>query len=157
RRWRLIAGFTLGSVLLMGIGCLLVERRFTATALLHVDNQPPQVTNLPQVVAAPNYLESVEFFQDQVKFLQSRTLAGRVTEQPDREHNRDFRPPAPAPGPVDATIGAASRTASALVSWVRERFRQTTAAPADAGAGSGDAPVGHIARYLRSLEVKPVT
>src|SRR5262245_4576924 len=74
RRWRVVAGFAGAGLAIMAIASLLVERRWTATAMLHVKNQPPHVTNIQQVVTPPTYLEGVEFFQDQVKFLESRSL-----------------------------------------------------------------------------------
>src|SRR5262249_56490001 len=56
----------------------------------HVNIQPPQVTNLPQVVTPPSYFEGVEFFQDQVKFLESRSLAARVIRELGLDHEPAF-------------------------------------------------------------------
>ena len=78
RRWRLIAWFALGALVLMGIYCLFAQRLFTAVAVLHVKTQPGNVTNLPQVVVPPTAFESIEYFQDQLKFLESKTLAAAV-------------------------------------------------------------------------------
>src|SRR5262249_28800107 len=66
RRWRLVAGFVAAGLLGMAIVTLCMERRYTATAVVHIENDTPHVTKIDQVVSAPNYLESVEYFQDQV-------------------------------------------------------------------------------------------
>src|SRR5262249_21960286 len=63
-RWRLIAAFVVAGVAGMAVVTLLTERRYTATAVIHVENDTPHVTKIDQVVAAPSYLESVEYFQD---------------------------------------------------------------------------------------------
>src|SRR5262249_57934965 len=81
RRWRVVAGFAAAGLILMAVASLLTEPRFTATAVLHIKNQPPQVTNIPQVDTPPSYLEGVEYFQDEVKFLESHSLAARVIRE----------------------------------------------------------------------------
>src|SRR5262249_54093637 len=81
RRWRVVAAFAAAGLILMAVASFLTERRWTATAVLHIKNQPPQVTNIPQVVAPPTYFEGVEFFQDEVKFLESHALAARVIRE----------------------------------------------------------------------------
>ena len=48
------------------------------------------MTNLPQVVTPPSYFEGVEFFQDQVKFLESRSLAARVIRELGLDHEPAF-------------------------------------------------------------------
>ena len=74
-RWRLIAGFVAAGLVVMAAVTLLTERRYTATAVIHVENSTPQVTKIDQVAAAaPSYLDGVEYFQDQVSLLKSRTL-----------------------------------------------------------------------------------
>lgn len=77
-RWKIIAGFTAAGVVLMGIVSILSRPLYTAQAVLHVQNAPPAVTNIQQVVQPPSYFEGVEYFQDQVKFLESRSLAAAV-------------------------------------------------------------------------------
>src|SRR5262245_546639 len=81
RRWQLVVGLAAAGLAVMAVVSLLTPRRYTARAVLHVKTQPPQVTNLPQVVTPPSYFEAVDFFQDQVKFLESRSLAARVIRE----------------------------------------------------------------------------
>ena len=81
RRWHLVAGLALAGMVVMSLVSLFTPRRWTAKAVLHVITQPPQVTNLPQVVAPPSYFEGIEYFQDQVKFLESRSLAAHMIHE----------------------------------------------------------------------------
>src|SRR5262245_3407197 len=90
RRWQLVGGLAAAGLTLMAVVSLLTPRLWTARAVLHVNIQPPQVTNLPQVVTPPSYFEGVEFFQDQVKFLESRSLAARVIRELGLEHEPAF-------------------------------------------------------------------
>lgn len=81
-RWKLIAGFTAAGLVMMGIVSLMSRPLYTAMAVLHVENRPPTVTNFQQVSNSPNYfVEGVEYFQDQVKFLESRSLAATVIKE----------------------------------------------------------------------------
>src|SRR5262249_61301119 len=81
RRSHLVAGLALAGLTVMALMSLFTPRRWTARAVLHVITQPPQVTNLPQVVAPPSYFEGIEYFQDQVKFLESRSLAAHMIRE----------------------------------------------------------------------------
>src|SRR5262245_39220607 len=81
-RWKLIAGFTAAGVVMMGIVSLLSRPLFTAQAVLHIENRAPTVTNFQQVTSSPTYfVEGVEYFQDQVQFLESRSLAAAVIKE----------------------------------------------------------------------------
>jgi capsular exopolysaccharide synthesis family protein len=78
-RWKLIAGFTVAGLLMMGVVSLMSRPLYTAQAVLHVENRAPAVTNFQQIQAAPTYLvEGVEYFQDQINYLESRSLAAAV-------------------------------------------------------------------------------
>jgi capsular exopolysaccharide synthesis family protein len=82
QRWKLIAGFTAAGLVMMGIVSLMSRPLYTAMAVLHVENRAPTVTNFQQVQSSPAYfVEGVEYFQDQVKFLESRSLAASVVKQ----------------------------------------------------------------------------
>jgi polysaccharide biosynthesis transport protein len=81
-RWKLIAGFTVAGLVMMGIVSLMSRPLYTAESLLHIENRAPTVTNFQQVSATPTYfVEGVEYFQDQVRFLQSRSLAATVIKE----------------------------------------------------------------------------
>jgi capsular exopolysaccharide synthesis family protein len=77
-RWKLIAGFTAAGLVMMGIVSLMSRPLYTAQAVLHIENRPPTVTNFQQVGYSQGYAEGIEYFQDQVKFLESRSLAAGV-------------------------------------------------------------------------------
>ena len=81
QRWKLIAGFTLAGLLMMGFVSLMSRPLYTAEAVLHIENRPPTVTNFHQVGYSPTYAEGIEYFQDQVKFLESRSLAAGVIKE----------------------------------------------------------------------------
>jgi capsular exopolysaccharide synthesis family protein len=154
RRWRLIAGFALASVVLMGVYCLFAERRYTATAVLHVKTQPGNVTNLPQVVVPPTPLESIEYFQDQIKFLESKTLAAKVIKDLGLEHDPVFA--SSDSGIVGNTIDAILRGYHAV--RVLVRLEPATPSAAD-DAGSErvyDVPASLIGRYKAWIDVVPV-
>jgi capsular exopolysaccharide synthesis family protein len=81
-RWKLIAGFTVAGLVMMGIVSLVSRPLYTAQALLHIENRAPSVTNFQSVAVTPSYVfEGVEYFQDQVRFLQSRSLAATVIKE----------------------------------------------------------------------------
>src|SRR5262249_34138858 len=148
-RWRLVAAFVLGGVALMAIVTLLMDREYTAMAVVHVENDVPHVTKIDQVVSGSSYLESVDYFQDQANLLKSRTLIASVARELDLEHNDKFwsRPP-----------GFVSRIVGSLMGLVA---RLGAPAAPSAPAASSEAPAAGIPsavidRYLSNLEVKPI-
>jgi succinoglycan biosynthesis transport protein ExoP len=154
RRWRLVAGFALAAVVLMGVYCLFAERRYTATAVLHVKMQPGNVTNIPQVVMPPGPLESIEYFQDQLKFLESKTLAAAVIKDLGLEQDPVF---------ARSESGIVGDTLDAIVTGyhalrVAVGLEPASATDADE-AGSErvyDVPTHLINRYKRWVEIVPV-
>jgi capsular exopolysaccharide synthesis family protein len=153
RRWRVIAGFALASVVLMGIYCLFAERRYTATAVLHVKSQPGNVTNIPQVVLPPTPLESIEYFQDQLKFLESKTLAAAVIKDLGLEHDPVFA--RDDSGIIGDTVGAIL----SAYHWLRVLVRlEPETAPADDPGSERvyDVPASLIGRYKAWIDVVPV-
>lgn len=161
RRWRLVAAFAGGTLAVVIVACLLATPRYTATAVVHIKTQPPVVTNIQQVVAPPSYLEGVEYFQDQVKFLESRSLAARVVTDLGLMREEKFVGPDNGPGPVESMM---YRLAGMLAA-ARARLRPATVPGATregdaAGAaedGAGGVPSALIGRYQRWLVIKPVT
>ena len=161
RRWQLVAGLAAAGLTVMAIMSLLTPRLWTAKAVLHVNIQPPQVTNLPQVVTPPSYFEGVEFFQDQVKFLESRSLAARVIRELGLEHEPAFA------GTESgwSVVTAAQAGVAVLLSPFRILFPkpQDPPKPKDATPEQPQEPVlagvpsGLIGRYGHWLEVKPIT
>jgi polysaccharide biosynthesis transport protein len=154
RRWRFVAGFAAAGLAVMVMVSLFTPRRWTAKAVLHVKTQPPQVTNIPQVVTPPSYFEGVEFFQDQVKFLESRSLAARVV----RELGLD-REPAFVDAERSWRVVAAARIAAATV---LRPLRWMFGAHGGGAAAQPEEPVygvpsALIGRYGRWLTVKPIT
>jgi uncharacterized protein involved in exopolysaccharide biosynthesis/Mrp family chromosome partitioning ATPase len=149
-RWRLVAAFVLGGVALMGLVTLLMDRRWSATALIHVENEMPRVTKIDQVVSGPGYLESVEYFQDQVNLLKSRTLSAEVIRELGLEKNERFwpRPPGIVGRIVGGAIGLLSRLGSS----------RDPAPPAAEPTPAGGPPVASAAvdRYLSNLDVKAI-
>jgi uncharacterized protein involved in exopolysaccharide biosynthesis len=103
-RWRLIAAFVAAGVVVMAVVTLLTERRYTATSVVHVENSAPQVTKIDQVAAAPSYLEGVEYFQDQVSLLKSRTLMAAVIRELGLQDDARFKPK--PPGLAARAVGA---------------------------------------------------
>ncbi len=80
-RWKLIAGFTVAGLVMMGFVSLMSRPLYTAEAVLHIENRPPTVTNFQQVGYSQGYAEGIEYFQDQVRFLESRSLAAGVIKE----------------------------------------------------------------------------
>ena len=155
RRWRMIAWFALAAVVLMGIYCLFAERRYTAVAVLHVKTQPGNVTNLQQVVVPPTALESIEYFQDQIKFLESKTLAAAVIKELRLEDDQVF-----ANGDsslIGDTLGALMNGYQAI--RVAVGLEEPAGSGGDGGGSSErvyDVPASLISRYKRWMEIVPV-
>ena len=90
-RWKVIAGFTVAGLVMMGIVSLMSRPLYTAMAVLHVENRAPTVTNFQQVTSSPTYfVEGIEYFQDQVKFLESRSLAASVIKELSLDQDERF-------------------------------------------------------------------
>jgi len=153
RRWRIVASFALAAVVLMGAYCLFAERLYTATAVVHVKTQPPNVTAIPQVVVPPTAFETIEYFQDQIKFLESKTLAADVVKElglaDDPVFARDES------NVVTDTIDAVLRAYHALRIAIGLDPADDVAAD-DGSEKVYDVPSGAIARYKRAVEVVPV-
>jgi len=156
RRWRLVAGFALGAVVAMLLACLLMQPLYTATAVLHIDDQPAQVTDIQQVVAPPTYFQSVEYFQDQVELLESRSLAATVVQELGLEGNPAFDDRQEEPGLIEATARALrrafTRARNALVA--DQPAAHQTGTPAEPVLG---VPAELIGRYHEHLVIEPVT
>lgn len=154
RRWRTVAGFALAAVVAMGVYCLFAERFYTATAVLHVNTQAPNVTPIPQVVVPPTAFETIEYFQDQIKFLESKTLAAAVVKElglaDDPVFARDES------GILGDTIGAILRGYHAL--RVTVGLDSATAVDPDEVGSERvyDVPSGLIGRYVHAVEIVPV-
>jgi succinoglycan biosynthesis transport protein ExoP len=159
RRWKLIAAFTGGTLLVAAIGTLLATPRYTATALVHVKLQAPHATNIQQVVAPPTDLEAIEYFQDQVKILQSRSLAARVIRELGLDKDERFIGPANGPSFVETLLYRIAGSLGRLRDTLRPGASPTAADAShhDRGEAVQDVPSALIGRYERWLEVKPVT
>lgn len=155
RRWRLVAGFAVAGLLLMAAFSLVAPRRYTAKAVLHVSNQPPHVTSIPQVVTPPTYFEGVEFFQDQVKFLESRRLAARVI----RDEHLDRQAAFAYAEPEWPLVASLQRSAQGAVEALRRLVVGSDRPPADAAPSEPalGVPPSLLGRYGRWLTVKPIT
>src|SRR5262245_8619758 len=158
RRWQLVVGLAAAGLAVMAVVSLLTPRRYTARAVLHVKTQPPQVTNLPQVVTPPSYFEAVDFFQDQVKFLESRSLAARIIRELGLEHDSDFAPEKKSWFVVSALRTGVGLLLSPFRLVVSAMSAPTESAPEPPGETVNEGvPSGLIGRYGHWLEVKPVT
>jgi polysaccharide biosynthesis transport protein len=163
RRWRLVAGLAGAGLTLMAVVSLLTPRLWTAKAVLHVNIQPPQVTNLPQVVTPPSYFEGVEFFQDQVKFLESRSLAARVIRELGLDHEPAFTGTEKSGWGVMTAVraGVGVLLSPFRILWptrkdaAPEQPRDASEQPQEQVLGG--VPSGLIGRYGHWLEVKPIT
>jgi len=148
-RWRLIAGFVAAGLVVMAAVTLLTERRYTATAVIHVENSTPQVTKIDQVAAAaPSYLDGVEYFQDQVSLLKSRTLVAAVIRELALQDDARFKPK--PPGLVARIVGTAMGLVVRLGGTAPEPAPGAQPAPED-----GVSPYA-IDRYVTNLDVKPI-
>ena len=147
-RWRLVAAFVAAGLLGMAIVTLLLERRYTATVVVHVENDTPHVTKIDQVAAQPSYLESVEYFQDQVGLLKSRTLMAAVIRDLGLRDDPHFKPQ--PPGLVARVVGFATGLVVRLGGTAPPPPTAETK-PAEDGI-----PGGTIDRYAANLEVKPI-
>src|ERR1051325_2475145 len=147
-RRRLIAAFVAAGLIGMAVVTLLTDRYYTATAVVHVENDPPHVTKIDQMVVAPRYRESVEYFQDQVSLLKSRTLMAAVIRDLSLKDHPRFDPPPP---------GILTRTAR-LATGLIVRLGGTAPPPAaEARPGTEEGVrTAAIDRYAQNLEVKPI-
>ena len=146
-RWRLIAAFAAGGLVIMALVTLFMERRYTATAVVHVENDTPHVTKMDQVVSGSSYLESVEYFQDQVGLLKSRTLMAAVIRDLGLKDDPRFKPAPP---------GLLARMVRFFPGLI-VRLGGTAPAPTGARPAAEDGvPTGTIDRYATYLEVKPI-
>jgi capsular exopolysaccharide synthesis family protein len=153
RRWRLVAGLALAGLTVMAVVSLFTPRRYTAKAVLHVITQPPQVTNLPQVVSPPSYFEGIEYFQDQVKFLESRSLAAHMIHELGLEKDPAFVRTGGVLSAVRSGIGFLLTPLSYLLPGGKENAQEK---PAGEQVNEGVSS-GLIGQYARWLEVKPIT
>jgi len=149
-RWRLVAAFVLGGVVLMGLVTLVMDRRWSAVALVHIENEMPRVTKIDQVVSGPGYLESVEYFQDQVNLLKSRTLSAAVIRELGLEKNERFWPRPPG------LVGRIVAGAIGLVARLGASGDPPPPAPADDSAEGPPVASAAIDRYLANLDVKAI-
>lgn len=168
RRWRLIAGFALGAAFLMGIVCVLATPLYRATAVLHIQSQAPQVTNLQGVVGGPNGWEGIEFFQDQVKILESRTLAASVIRELALGEDPRFTEPKQETdllGEVFGVIWRIYKTARNLVASPPSASKPHRAAEAQGSGGDAETasepfilgvPSYLIGWYRSDLDVTPI-
>jgi capsular exopolysaccharide synthesis family protein len=122
-------------------------------AVLHVKTQPGNVTNIPQVVLPPTALESIEYFQDQIKFLESKTLAAAVIKELKLEDDPVF-----ANGD-SSLIGDTIDAFFGLYGKLRVLIGLDQ--PAGVGDGDGservyDVPANLISRYKKWMEIVPV-
>jgi capsular exopolysaccharide synthesis family protein len=149
-RRRLIAAFAAAGLATMALVTLFMERRYTATAVVHVENDTPHVTKMDEVASGPSYLESIDYFQDQVSLLKSRTLAAAVIRELGLEENPRFQPS--PPGLFARAVG----TLSGLVVRLGGTAPPPTATGAARAGGEDGLPTPTINRYMANLEVKPV-
>jgi polysaccharide biosynthesis transport protein len=152
-RWRFVAAFALGGLVLMAIVTLLADRRWTATAVVQVEPQTPRVTKIDQVVGGSSWLEGLDYFQNQVSLLKSRTLMAAVVRDLKLADHPRFKPA--DPGLFDRLLLRPVRRLIAGLGAPRET------ATADAGdatpePSAPDVPTGLIDRYAAGLEVKPI-
>jgi capsular exopolysaccharide synthesis family protein len=147
-RWRLIALFTAGGLGLMALVTLASERLYTAVTLVHVENELPRVAQMDRVATGPGYLESVEYFQDQVNLLKSRTLVAAVARELGLEDDPRFwaRPPGLLARAWGGALGLVARLGAPSAPG-----GEAVADPAPAAV-----PPRVINRYLAGLEVKPI-
>ncbi len=168
RRWRLIAGFACGAAFLMGLVCVFATPRYRATAVLHIQSQAPQVTNLQGVVTAPGGFEGLEFFQDQVKILESRTLAASVIRELALGDDPRFTEPAQETnllGEVFGVVWKVYKTARSLLASPPAAQKPRSAGEGDTGGAASPenepyilgVPSYLIGWYRHDLEITPIT
>jgi polysaccharide biosynthesis transport protein len=154
RRWHLVAGLALAGMVVMSLVSLFTPRRWTAKAVLHVITQPPQVTNLPQVVAPPSYFEGIEYFQDQVKFLESRSLAAHMIHELGLEQDPAFVGTKHGWGVLSAASSGIGMLLAPLGNLLPAGKETPPEKPSD--VVNEGVPSGLIGQYSRWLEVKPI-
>jgi capsular exopolysaccharide synthesis family protein len=153
-RWKLIAGFTAAGLVMMGIVSLMSRPLYTANSVLHVENRAPTVTNFQQVTSSPAYfVEGVEYFQDQVKFLESRSLAASVIKELSLDQDERF---------IDKRgfnifrflVKIPSRVVG-FFTWLVTPSQPDSGSDADAKAFGIDPQL--IGKYQYNLQILPVT
>lgn len=163
KRWRLIASFASGAIVLMGVACLFIQPLYTATAVLHIERDMPQVTgNIQQVAPGPSYLEGLEYFQDQIETLESRALAARTIHELGLENDDSFTERGKKPGVLDRVQGTFWNLYWLVHAKINRLLRGDSPKVATQGRGGDgqfvpEVPPGLIAKYLRGLQVTPVT
>ena len=165
RRWRLIAGFAFGAAFLMGLVCVFATPLYRATAVLNIQSQPPQVTNLQGVVGAPgSYDAAVESFQDQVKILESRTLAASVIRDLSLGADKRFTEPPQETnllGEVFGLIGKTYKSARRLLTSPPAEHKPATGGNGDAQSAAEPFILGVqpylIGWYRQGMGITPIT
>ncbi|MEW6298914.1 MAG: polysaccharide biosynthesis tyrosine autokinase [Thermodesulfobacteriota bacterium] len=104
-RWT-IAIFFLAVVLIAVLAVLIREPVYTATAVIRIQSQAPNVTGVPEALD-PSFVDNreVDYYQTQYNLLRSRSLAARVIKELGLENDPRFRSP------------------TNLASWVKDGIR----------------------------------
>ncbi|HSE87779.1 MAG TPA: polysaccharide biosynthesis tyrosine autokinase [Candidatus Binatia bacterium] len=90
KRARLIVIIFFSVVALAGLVAFIQAPLYTATVTLMIESKPPQVVDIPQVIADPGAKEEDNFYETQYGILRSRSLAAQVIHEASLEKNAIF-------------------------------------------------------------------
>lgn len=106
RKWLILTILPV-SVVTTLIVSLAMKPQYRATGKVELTVQSPKVTKFEDMTALGAQLQTREFMLTQLKLLRSESLADRVTDKLDLEHNLSFNPPPEPPGAVRQLISSA--------------------------------------------------
>ena len=143
RRYRRLIFTMLGvAFLLTGIVVLLAERDFTATAVLLIEPEPPQVLDVRELISESGSTDANDYYKTQYDLLKSRDLAAGVI----RELNLESTGLLGSPG----SRGFIAKTLALLARFL-DLNAELAAAPETDGVRASA-----IDAYLKRLTIEPL-
>jgi len=92
RHLSLIAAIVASGLLLAGVAVFVITPTYTATAVILIEPQPPQVLDIKQLSVEPPDAEAHDYYKTQYALLKGRGLAARVIHSLALQDNPAFNP-----------------------------------------------------------------
>jgi polysaccharide biosynthesis transport protein len=145
RHLNLIIAITLGALLISGVSVFIITPAYTASALILIEPQPPQVLDIKELMLEPQAGEEYDYYKTQYALLRSRSLAEEVI------HDQALQ---------DNPLFDHSRTPQGMVGTLYSNFRSWLNGPVpdeEAVDPSGNLRISSklVSAYLALLSVEP--